>query len=90
MDELEKQFYELFEIDPDKMTMAVIIKALDESTNPNNYEEKKREILSEFIKPIGKVLGEALKESVQREWAKVKEDTYKMYHNNILNLSNNN
>lgn len=90
MDELEKQFYELFEIEPDKMTMAVMIKALDESTNPNNYEEKKREILSEFTKPIGKALGEALKESVQREWAKVKEDTYKRYHNNILNLSNNN
>ena len=37
---------------------------------------KKAEILSNFIQPVGKALGEYYKESVQKEWAKLKEDTY--------------
>lgn len=83
MDNLEKQFYEMFDIEPDSMVMAVMVKALDETTNPENYQMKKVEILSNFIQPVGKALGEYYKDSVQKEWSKLKEDVYKMYQKHV-------
>ena len=71
---IEEQFYEEFGLKPDNKTMAVFIKAIDETANPENYPLRKAKVLSNLISA-----SDYIRENVQRAWDEVYDKTQEMY-----------
>ena len=79
---IEEQFYEEFGLKPDNKTMAVFIKAINETANPKNYLLRKAKVLSNLIST-----SDYIKENVQRAWNEVFDKTQEMFEEYIENKS---
>lgn len=87
MDKLEKEFYELYGIEPDRMTMAVFVKSVEDEVTPENYEEKKKVVLENFINTP---FIDLTKNVISNTWSSLKEKTNSAYCDYVKEMSVNN
>lgn len=79
MDKLEKDFYEMYEITPCRITMAGFVKSIEDNVSVDNYEQKKTKVLESFIHTP---LIELTKPMIQNAWKdlyKVNQEAYKEF-----------
>ena len=77
---IEEQFYKEFGLKPDNKTMAVFIKAIDKTANPENYLLRKAKVLSNLISASSYI-----KEDIQNAWNEAYDKTQEMYHDFVEN-----
>ena len=77
---IEEQFYKEFGLKPDNKTMAVFIKAIDKTANPENYLLRKAKVLSSLISASSYI-----KEDIQNAWNETYDKTQEMFYDFIEN-----
>ena len=82
---IEEKFYERFDLVPDKIAMAYLVKTLDKTVTEENYPLRKAKVLANILKQAP-----MFEEMVQDSWKELRELGQKQYSDWIRKQAENN